>query len=305
MNPRSTCHWLLFAALLFAPSAAYAQEEEEGDSGRETFMNSLSWIRGGQTGSMGPRAEIDIPAGYVFAGPQDTRRLMSALGNLVSNRELGVVAPESFLTEPAWFVVFEFDDIGYVENADEEELDADAILENQIETNDAANERKRAQGLDEIEVLGWEIQPRYDPVTKNLEWALRLRSNGEDFVNVDIRLLGRKGVMQATIVADLQGLSSTVAEVKRVLDGYRFKTGETYGEYRAGDKVWKYGLTGLIVGGGAALALKGGLFKWLWKILVVVGAAIAAFFKKIFGGGSRKTYRSRRRPPRGEAPPAA
>ena len=86
--------------------------------------------------------------------------------------------------------------------------------------------------------------------------------------------------------------------------GFDYQKGETYGEYRKGDKILKYGLTGLIAGGGVALAAKSGLLKHLWKLLVIVGAAIAAFFKKIFGGGRKNVYRPDEQPPSEEAPGA-
>jgi len=50
-----------------------------------------------------------------------------------------------------------------------------------------------------------------------------------------------------------------------------------------GDKVAEYGLTGLIVGGAAAVAAKAGVFKWLWKVILAGIVGIGAFFKKLFG----------------------
>ncbi len=38
-------------------------------------------------------AEVQIPAGYVFAGAHDTRLLMEALQNPTSGNELGFMAP--------------------------------------------------------------------------------------------------------------------------------------------------------------------------------------------------------------------
>ncbi len=64
----------------------------------------------------------------------------------------------------------------------------------------------------------------------------------------------------------------------------QFNSGETYAEWKPGDKVAEYGLAGLIVGGAAAAAVKTGLFKGLWKILLVGGAAILAGARKLFGG---------------------
>src|SRR5207248_1264155 len=52
---------------------------------------------------------------------------------------------------------------------------------------------------------------------------------------------------------------------------------------RPGDKVAEYGLTGLIVGGAVAAAVKTGLLKGLWKFIV---AGIAAFWKLLLAGAA-------------------
>ena len=61
-----------------------------------------------------------------------------------------------------------------------------------------------------------------------------------------------------------------------------------------GDKVAEYGLTALVVGGAAAVATKVGLFKYLWKLLLVgwklVVAALAglgAALKRLFTRGKK------------------
>ncbi len=74
-----------------------------------------------------------------------------------------------------------------------------------------------------------------------------------------------------------------VADLDRVLTTYQFDAGETYAEWRPGDKVAEYGLTGLIVGGAVAAAVKTGLLKGFWKFLV---AGAAAFWKIIAVGAA-------------------
>jgi len=69
---------------------------------------------------------------------------------------------------------------------------------------------------------------------------------------------------------------------KDSLAGFNFKTGNTYAEFRQGDKLAGYGLTALVAGGAAAVAVKTGLFKYIGKFLIFILAGIAAFFKKIW-----------------------
>ena len=69
---------------------------------------------------------------------------------------------------------------------------------------------------------------------------------------------------------------------------------------RQGDKIAKYGLAALVVGGAAVGAAKLGLFAWLavifkkgFKVIIVAVIAIAAavknFFARLFGGRSKST----------------
>ena len=58
--------------------------------------------------------------------------------------------------------------------------------------------------------------------------------------------------------------------------------GQAYSDWRSGDKVAKYGLTALIVGGAAAAAVKTGLLFKFWKLIVAGFLALVAFVKRAF-----------------------
>ena len=92
--------------------------------------------------------------------------------------------------------------------------------------------------------------------------------------------------MRVTLVVNADDLQSIIPLYYSLIDGYTYIQGKKYTEFVQGDRIAEYGLTALVVGGAAAVATKTGIFKWLWKILLVGGAAIIAFFKKLF---SKKT----------------
>jgi len=85
-------------------------------------------------------------------------------------------------------------------------------------------------------------------------------------------------------VSDPEHLDRDIADFKKALTAYAFIPGETYAEYRAGDRVAEYGLAALVLGGGAAVAVKSGFGKALGKFIVAgvvgLGSAVAAFFKR-------------------------
>jgi len=258
----------------------------------EAFLANIDWTFEGDTGFMGDQAQIDVPPGYAFTGPQGTKELMSAFGNLISEEELGFVAPRRQPDEVDfdWFAVFEFSDSGYVKDDDKDDLDAAEMLRVMREAEIQANEERRRLGYDTLSITGWAIKPRYNESTHNLEWAMNLTSGeGGALVNLNTRLLGREGVMRVTLVCDPEDLEATIPEYQAMLRDFSFQPGHRYAEYRRGDKVAKYGLAGLVVGGGVAALAKTGLLKKLLKPILVGLLALAAFLRRIFGGGKTKT----------------
>ena len=245
--------------------------------GWENF-DGVTWQKGPSVGDLGMNAQVKVPEGYVFAGATDTRTIMEANHNPVTGREMGFVAPAG----EDWFAVFEFSDVGYVKDEEKDSLDANALLESIRSGTEAGNKERVKRGWPIMTILGWQTPPRYNEMTHNLEWAIRAQSEGSPVVNHNTRLLGRGGVMEVTLVTDPSTLSETMPKFKAMLEGFEFKQGHRYAEFRSGDRTAAYGLTGLIVGGGTAALVKTGAFKWIWKALVAAAVGVSALLKKIF-----------------------
>lgn len=245
-----------------------------------------SVLKGPATAQLGDVAELQVPEGFMFLNGDQTRAMLQSAGDPVSGNELGFLRPAS----GGWAVYFEFDDIGYIKDAEKEKLDAAKLLNNFREGTAAANKERAKAGSPSIEIIGWDKEPVYDPATQNLEWCLRARSDGHEFVNYNTRLLGRTGVMEVVLVVDPDNLDATLTEFRSVVAGHKFQTGQSYAEYRPGDKIAKYGLGALVLGGAAVGAAKLGLFaslalflKKAWKLVIIGLIAFASFFRKIFG----------------------
>lgn len=241
-------------------------------------MDRVKFQKGPALGELGTTAQVQVPAGYVFAGGGDTRILMESMQNPTNGRELGFVAPAG----EDWFAVFEYDSVGFVKDDEKNELDADALLESIKAGTEASNQERLKRGWPTMTMVGWEHPPRYDETTHNLEWAVRAESQGLPVVNFNTRLLGRGGVMEVTLVTDPATLAETLPKFKTMLSGFGFNQGQKYSEFRPGDKMAAYGLTGLIVGGGTAALVKSGAFKWIWKAIVAAVIGLGALAKKIF-----------------------
>ena len=225
-----------------------------------------------------------MPTGYSFVDGKTVRSLMEASGQPVSENVVGSIGP----TNADWSVIFYFDDIGYVKDDDKDKLDADKLLKQFQEGTEQANAYRKKHGNPPIYVTGWQVPPRYNSETHNLEWAIKGTCEGEELLNYDTRLLGRKGVMRVKLIVDPKEFPTTFPVFTNLMAGYKFNSGESYAEYKPGDKVAKYGLGALVLGGAAVGAAKLGLFAWLavflkkgWKVVVIALVAIAAGAKKI------------------------
>ena len=251
---------------------------------QETNTLKSRALLGPAEADLGGNAKVQVPVGHYFLDGNTIRQRMEAVGEPTSGNEVGFLSP----TNGEWSVYFEYADVGYVKDDDKDKLDADKLLKSLKKGNDQANEERKRNGIPPLLIEGWQQEPKYDAVTHNLTWCIRCTVQGEPLLNYNTRLLGRKGYMSVTLVCDPDKLSGTLTEYNGLLAGYKFNTGDTYAEYKPGDKVAKYGLGALVLGGAAAGAIKLGLFAWLaaffkkgWKVIVLAVVAIAAGAKKI------------------------
>lgn len=246
-------------------------------------IKALHWQESGK-GEIADKASVKIPSGYAFLGEADTSKLLQAFGNPPSSDHF-LIAPKSL----DWFAVFSYDDTGYVK--DDEKIDADDLLKSMQSGDKAGNEQRKKLGLEALYTDGWQVPPHYDTATKRLEWGLRLRGEtGEKNVNYTSRILGRSGVMTATLVSDTATLAQNTEEFKKVLAGFDYNSGQTYAEFKNGDKVAAIGLGALVLGGAAAVATKKGLWGAIagflaagWKIVAAAAVALFAGIGKLFG----------------------
>jgi len=283
--------WMLWVVLLFAfGTMGHAQEEAvEAVEESEPFHldDHVDFVDGPGKGDMGKRASLRFPAGYRFTGPKGTQTMMELTGNLVGGNEIGFVMPAELAEgEDSWFVVFEYSEVGYVSDSDKGSLDAAKMFKQMKDNEKAANRERAKRGMSTLEMQGWAVEPFYNDQTHNLEWATRIlvKPEGHTIVNHNIRLLGRKGYVEATVVCSPEQLAAVRPRAQLILDGFEYVQGERYAEYRQGDKMAQYGLTGLVVGGAVAAAAHSGLLQRLLKPLVIGVIAIGAFFKRIFTG---------------------
>jgi uncharacterized membrane-anchored protein len=297
---------LLVATLVFVEVRAFAKPSTSpapaasaaSASAPEEDPEALPWVEGPKHVSLPHGVEFDLPAKRLFLAQPHAGKLLERQGNLHNKDLLGIVIPEDDNDE-GWVITLRFEDEGYVK--DDEKPDAKDILEAIREGEPDYNEERKKRGFGPIHAEGWKEEPHYDATKHQLEWALLVATAEGKTVNLNTRILGRKGFASVNFLVEPEALDRNRAAATEVRSAVTFGPGHRYEEFDAKkDKVAEYGLTGLVLGGagfGLMKAAKIGLLAKFGKLLltalsvlkkgvVLVLAAIAALFKKLFGGRS-------------------
>jgi uncharacterized membrane-anchored protein len=270
-----------FTAGLFAQEAATASSEPQ------TFIealqaNDIKLIAGPAKVRLGDVAELNLPAGYHAVDKGSFKKFYEFTRNSMGGREAGVIiAPEE------WMLFFDYDATGYVKDDEKDSLDAKKLMKTMNANQQASNKERAKRGWDEMKVTGWAAEPHYDTKTNNLKWAIKLSSSSDnhqsEWINESIRLLGRGGVMEVTLVTGNDTFSADSAAASGMLaQNYTYVAGQRYAEFKEGDKMAEYGLAALVLGGAGAVAFKLGFFQKFWKLIVVGGAALIAGIGKLW-----------------------
>ena len=289
-------HWVVLC--LFCLSLRAEEKGEKLSMGKNSPMDRLSWIQGPTNVSLAGRATLKIPKGFRFLEAKGAQEFLKKTGNRPSGQETGLLMH----TQDEWWVILEFEEIGYVKDDEKKELDADKLIGSYRQATESMNEARQERGTPPIRIVGWHVAPNYNDITKNLEWSVEAESGGEKFVNYNVRLLGRKGVTKVTLIEDRSHVDATLPQFREILRSHQYGDGESYAEYRQGDRIAQYGLGALVLGGAAAAAAKFGLFaplilffKKAWK-LVAAGVVGAVMWIKNLITGRNKNEGGWRRP---------
>ena len=216
----------------------------EPAAGQDTVMSrkemaQLNWLTGPTTVPITDYAEMALPEGYVALSSVDTAALMKTMQTPSSGEEY-YVGP----ADQSWYAVFSYQETGHVQ--DDERVDPDLLIAfiRGHETTDNIERRRRGQS--DLRIRGWRYSPSYDSTNKRLAWAVEGESDDAVVVTYSTRILGRIGVMSATMVVDSSQVDAAARQFQNLLEGFYFLPGHAYAEYRAGDKLATKKLSALI-----------------------------------------------------------
>ena len=293
---------LLLAGILMLTISLRAQSDTNALPPKlAAILKSLKYQQG-EIDLRGGLAKLTVPKDFNFLGPNDAETVLVKLwGNPPSDtKPLGLLIPAGMtpVSSNVWIVTMEYSEDGYVKDDDASKINYDDLLKKMQKGVTEENKERKKEGYPAVDLLGWAAPPHYDSASHKLYWAKKLKFEDEDgeTLNYNIRILGRKGVLELNAVAGVDQFDAIDKQTPEILGMIDFKEGNRYADFDPKvDKVAKYGIATLVAGGALAAAAKLGLLKGLWvfiiaakKFIIIAVVAVAAFFKRLFGrrGGS-------------------
>jgi uncharacterized membrane-anchored protein len=299
---------MLFTAILL--SHTFILAKEPGDTTLKKLPDSLRIMLENQLKVMdsvektlhyktgiielsGGLATINVDNGFRFLESDEAEYVLTELwGNLKGTKPLGLLFPpdNSATGFSSYAYLLEYEGIGYVKDKDADKIDYDDLMKEMKESEKKANEERSKLGLSTMEMVGWAEKPHYDKEKKHLYWAKEFSVSGQDenTLNYDIRILGRKGVLNLSAIATMDQLDSVNKELNNVLSMVSFNKGNTYSDFDSKtDDVAAWTIGGLVAG---KILAKAGFFALILKNIKLIGLAIVAF-----GGGIWRFIRGRRK----------
>lgn len=220
------------------------------DSLNRTFHYQTGYIK--LPGGVG---ELTVPRGFRYLDSAQSSYVLHKLWHNPPQANLGMLFPldATPLGAKNWGYLITYESIGYVKDSNDANINYDELLQTMQKATAEANAARTAAGYDAVYLAGWGARPHYDRQQHTLHWAKFLRS-GSGFdrtINYNVRVLGRRGVLVFTAVADPSLLPEIQASVPDLLTNVQFARGEHYRDFNpATDEVAAYSISSLVAGKG-------------------------------------------------------
>ena len=249
------------------PPVEEAPVEEEADrplTPEELEAAMPPHIKGPKLVDLGQNIEIDVPEGMILLEKAQAQKWLREGGD-DAQYVLAIVGK----LDADWIVVVEFADVGYVEDKDADQLDANELFRQFEEGTRQQNIKRKAMGVPELFLDGWSEMPTYQKVSNKLVWGLKGHSTEGPVINFFTRFLGRHGYLSLNLIDTPDKIEQSKLDSAAVLTAIRFRPGATYADYREGDKHSGLGLRALVLGGTGVAVMKAAKAGFLVKFLLI------------------------------------
>ncbi len=293
--------WFSMTIVLFSTSA-FAEEYTEEQKAYIVYMDSIEstfHFQQGQIPLKSCNITLNVPETLNFIDGNEAERVLTELwgnppsdekpiGMLISVNQY-LVASNSY----AYFIYYSGD--GYVKDNDANKIDYDDMLKDLKKSSLEENKLREEQGYPTVELLGWASKPYYDNTTKVLHWAKKYQfsDNDEETLNYDIRVLGRKGILEIKAVANMSSFDDVKKDIPDLLNIAQFDKGYTYADYNSStDHLAEWTIGSLVAG---KVLAKVGFFAAIlkfWKVILVALGGIGMFLRKKLKGNKNESESS-------------
>lgn len=194
----------------------------------------MPWQPGPAALKLGHEVALDLPADFQFLAMPHAGQLMEKMGNLGNENLLGLVV--SSRQKDEFFLILSYDGKGFVK--DDEEVEADDILEEIQDGEEDYKEARKEHGFGPIHVDGWFESPKYDKAAHHLVWGLNVRAENATSLNYDTRILGRRGYASVNLVTDQAHLAHDKLAGATILRATHFQDGGRYQDFNEDTDKW-------------------------------------------------------------------
>ncbi|MCG2612939.1 DUF2167 domain-containing protein [Terrimonas sp. NA20] len=289
----------LFLAGLFMVTAISANDKTDSlQLAKEAWQKMIDSVEGslhyktGKIALSGGAISLNVPPGFKFLESAEAKYVIEDVwGNPPGDAPLGLLLPaDGNVIGDFYAFVVSFEDIGYVKDDDASKVDYDELLGTMKKDNLESNAERARLNLSKMTLVGWAAKPYYDKDKKILHWAKEFQVEDEDenTLNYDVRVLGRKGVLNLRAVATMTQLDSVNAHINDVITMAAFTDGNRYSDFDSStDNVAAWTIGGLVAG---KMLAKVGFFAIILKYLklIIAGVVLAGGAIWRFITGRRK-----------------
>ena len=190
--------YLTVLALVLSPMPALASSDTIEQAQAEIEAANSAAMQAAITGPtdiiVADQAHLELPAEMAYIPRSQAQRLLQAIDGQGDDKVQGMIMPTS--EEEDWMMLVSYEPAGYIKDDDAKEWDPDDMLNSLREGTEAANDERKARGIDELEVVGWAEVPAYTASNHQLRWSASARTKGSQdpnyTINYNTLALGRK-----------------------------------------------------------------------------------------------------------------
>jgi uncharacterized membrane-anchored protein len=269
-----------------ADMGSYPRTEEEV----QKAYDQLNWLTNpGSYTLPGSHAVIRLRSGQALLLGEDAERYRWLNNGTDASDTEAVLSYDSASAQS--MVYYKWFEEGYVSDADWSHVDADQLLEEYRQGTEAANADRADVGQPPMHVVGWLEKPRYNSSTNTVTYAIELKDADGSWANAFALRLGRAGYTEFAWVGSiglLQTAGGRPALLNEALAAHGFEEGHRYADFKAGDAVAAFAIAGLVRTAVSGRSGKGGagMLKFIIPTVLVAGAAVARFGRRLLGGDS-------------------